>query len=264
MTLLTTIATTGTDPRATNRLLRTLLCRCNKRILEQKIALMDVLTDKYGAENANKVYYGSCPIVGNATIGQHYRHSLDHIQRAVDTAIMQYDIIHKNERGNKSLILNIDYDTRVRGSSDEHDWTAAFKRIQNIQNLLEGIIRSNENVKTNDSSINDSSMVDSSPVVNANFMLSGDSSKQFSLPTTVDRELGFAAHHAIHHMAMVRVIVTASSLHWNTDVIWRNASTESGCVPSLFAPLLKDGEIPLNFGKAPSTINYETNIHCIK
>jgi hypothetical protein len=50
--------------------------------------------------------------------------------------------------------------------------------------------------------------------------------------TQVERELGFAAHHAIHHLAMVKII----------------AETTLKLTPD---------ELPIDFGKAPSTIVFE-------
>jgi hypothetical protein len=63
-------------------------------------------------------------------------------------------------------------------------------------------------------------------------MLSGDP-MEFQLPSTVERELGFAAHHAIHHLAIVKVI-TQETLQLPQELL------------------------PKDFGKAPSTINFES------
>ena len=52
----------------------------------------------------------------------------------------------------------------------------------------------------------ESESVTTSPI-NTYFNLSPDSDAEIGLPDTVGCELGFTAHHAIHHnMAMVKVI----------------------------------------------------------
>ena len=67
----------------------------------------------------------------------------------------------------------------------------------------------------------------------ASFMLSGDASDpEMRLTSTIGRELGFAAHHALHHLAMVKVI----------------------CIHTIG---LEDKELGLDFGKAPSTIRFD-------
>mmetsp|Transcript_2850 Transcript_2850/g.3269 ORF Transcript_2850/g.3269 Transcript_2850/m.3269 type:complete len:94 (+) Transcript_2850:1-282(+) len=71
-----------------------------------------------------------------------------------------------------------------------------------------------------------------SEMINASFMLSSDNGEEFNLQSSIGRELGFVAHHAIHHLAMVRII----------------AINTLG---------LDENELPPNFGKAPSTVNFE-------
>jgi hypothetical protein len=68
--------------------------------------------------------------------------------------------------------------------------------------------------------------------VAAVFMLSGDSSEEFRLPSTVARELGFGVHHAIHHLATVRAIVLGE--RW-----------------------LGPDQLEPDFGRAPSTVRHD-------
>jgi hypothetical protein len=182
------------------------LCHSNLGILKQKIGLIKALVTKFGAEEAKIVYQSKCPIVG-ASIGQHVRHSMDHMERAAHAAS------NADER-------EIHYDLRKRGAADEYDMDAAASRILRIEAQLEG-------VTSNPTYIS----VMSHPI-GACFMLSGDSGKEYKLPSTVARELGFAAHHAIHHLALVRIIAT------NTVG-------------------MSDLELPEHFGRAPSTVNYD-------
>jgi hypothetical protein len=50
----------------------------------------------------------------------------------------------------------------------------------------------------------------------------------------VERELGFAVHHAIHHLAMVKIIAQ-NTLQLSTK------------------------DLPIDFGKAPSTVVFESS-----
>jgi hypothetical protein len=184
------------------------LCRSNLGILRQKLGLIEALVTKFGAEEAKIVYKATCPIV-QASIGQHVRHSMDHLERAAHAAT------NAEER-------EIHYDVRDRGGADEYDMDAAASRILRIEAQLEGVASTPTYICV-------------SHPIRACFMLSGDSESEYHLPSTIARELGFAAHHAIHHLAMVRIIAT------NT----------AG---------LSDLELPQDFGRAPSTVNYDHQV----
>jgi hypothetical protein len=185
------------------------LCRSNLGILRQKLGLIEALVTKFGAEEAKILYKATCPIV-QASIGQHVRHSMDHLERAAHAAT------NAEER-------EIHYDVRIRGGTDEHDMDAAATRILRIEAQLTACASTPTYIS-----------VMSHPI-QACFMLSDDSELEYKLPSTVARELGFAAHHAIHHLAMVRIIAT------NTVG-------------------LSDLELPQDFGRAPSTVNYDHQI----
>jgi hypothetical protein len=191
------------------------LCRANQGILKQKLALMQVLMDKHGSAQAQELYTTPCPIV-KATMGQHIRHSMDHVERAITCAQQQ-----QPQRQQKSTIH---YDLRERDTVDEHDWVAADARIHRVGALLEDLSKTH------------SIIVPNQPV-DAFFMLSGDSSTEYCLPSTIARELGFAAHHAIHHMAMVKIIATNPAVGG-----------------------LKDADLPADFGRAPSTVSYQNSV----
>lgn len=205
------------------------LTRSNLGILRQKLGLVDALVTKHGAEQAKAVFQTSCPIVQGklcspthrsvlqilsltnpitlqATIGQHVRHSMDHLERAAFSG----------------TDTEIHYDLRVRGGSDEHDMDAAVDRIRKVQAQLEQLAAT-QSADGSDPTTR---------VVNACFMLSGDSEKEFKLKSTFARELGFAAHHALHHLAMVRVIALQTGGLLSTD-------------------------LPSDFGRAPSTVNHD-------
>lgn len=159
------------------------LCRANLGILNQKLDIIKVMNTEFGKDQAKILYAQVCPIV-QASIGQHIRHSMDHLELAVQVAATSSNSSENHQE--------LHYDLRTRGGEDELDMEQAWKRIENVIPLLETISSS-------------SSHGSSSRNVQAYFMLSGDPT-EFQLPSTVEREMGFAAHHAIHHMAMVKII----------------------------------------------------------
>ena len=180
------------------------LCRANVAILSQKVSLLDTLVMKYGKEMAQDYFIKTCPIV-QASIGQHIRHSMDHIEKAVSSAAA---------RNNNDPTIH--YDERIRGGTDENDLEQSKQRIQSVQNLLSSSSSSWSTIET----------------VKACFYLTSNKEHESRLPSTTARELGFAAHHAIHHLAMVKII-------------------------SLQTAGLTEEELPLDFGKAPSTVIFE-------
>ena len=179
------------------------LCRANLGILKQKLLLMEVMRSVFGASKSNELYQKVCPIV-HATIGQHIRHSMDHIDLAAAAAAnLECREIH--------------YDIRARGGPDEYDIEKAQIRIEHAVEHLTNVSQTFEDTT-------------SSKPVEACFMLSGDP-QEFRMPSTLERELAFSAHHAIHHMAMVKII-----------------AVETLQIPS--------EALSPDFGRAPSTIVY--------
>lgn len=132
--------------------------------------------------------------IAGSTIGQHVRHALDHFAaaaHALDGAVIAYD-------------------HRERDTPIERDRAAAVARMRELQ----------------------ASVVQVDPAAGASavrvrVMLSGDG-EEATLSSTMARELAFAAHHAIHHYAMIASI-----------------AREHGVEP------------PQGFGRAPSTIRHE-------
>lgn len=186
------------------------LIRSNVALLMQKIALLDLMVARYGESKATEKFATVCPIVG-ASIGQHYRHSMDHVELAALVA---------SSAGNADSTPagQLHYDLRVRGGTLEKDLELSRKRLVDVVDVFRSLLAEGESVMA-------------SPV-DAYFNLSADSGAEIGLPSTVGRELGFAAHHAIHHMAMVKLIA----------------------VQTLG---LKDSELPHGFGRAPSTLLFE-------
>jgi len=195
------------------------LIRCNQAILNQKLSLLSKLESKHGFEKlAHSLFTLKCPIV-KASIGQHYRHSMDHMELAILVATTRNEMINQNLQMSP---CTIQYDQRVRGGPLENDVNEAKKRIHSLLNILEEL-----------KIFNDKNGIVSEENVYASFMLSSDpKDPEIQLKSTIGRELGFTAHHAIHHLAMVRVIV-------------------------LQTLGLDETELPDDFGKAPSTIRFE-------
>lgn len=134
------------------------------------------------------------------TIGKHTRHSLDHFAAALS--------------GFGRHAEEIDYDHRQREVPMETSRAAAISAIRAM----------------NDSLVSIGPEADGQPV-RVRLMLSGDGALG-AFTSTLGRELAFAAHHALHHHAMMRVI-----------------ADEFGVV------------CPPDFGKAPSTVHFEHSTH---
>ena len=186
------------------------VCNTNRGILNQKIRLIDALVERFGHDQAKNIYKQPCRIV-KATIGQHIRHSNDHIDRALAAARLDASskVIH--------------YDLRQRGGADESDMDAAMDRILGVESSLQDLLNSADG---------DTCSPAFEPV-EACFMLSGDEETEHFLPSTVARELAFAAHHAIHHLALVRIIAESEAIKL---------------------------DLPAGFGTAPSTTNFQRKL----
>ena len=193
------------------------LYKANQGMLRQKLDLMNVMKSELGHQAAKNGYSQVCSIVG-ATMGQHVRHSMDHIEHAANMAVNSMNPLYDKPK-------EIHYDLRERGGSDEHDMDAAEERILRVAQLL----RDQEAQQEVDSAV-----TPHPDGVDVFFMLSGDPT-EFRLPSTIERELGFAVHHAIHHMAMVN-IVALQTLQLPPDLL------------------------PSDFGKAPSTIVHDNQV----
>lgn len=159
------------------------LIRSNVAILTQKIALLDLLVARHGISEASDKFASVCPLVG-ASIGQHYRHSMDHVELAALIASSA-----AASASSPSSVGELHYDLRVRGGTLEKDLHMSRQRIVDVVDVFQSLRTENENA------------VAKTPVA-AYFNLSSDDDSEIGLPSTVGRELGFAAHHAIHHMAM--------------------------------------------------------------
>ena len=201
------------------------LIKSNVALLSQKIGLLDLLVARHhGSINvASEQFSKICPLVG-ASIGQHYRHSMDHIELA---ALVASSVVKDSSSSSSQVAAELHYDLRVRGGTLEKDLELSRQRIVDVVDILQSL-QPNEK----DESITTSTTMISNSPITAYFNLSADSTVEIGLPSTVGRELGFAAHHAIHHMAMCKVIAV-QTLGVNEE------------------------ELPYGFGRAPSTLLFD-------
>ena len=96
------------------------LCRANLGILSQKLGLMEAITTKHGTEKAQDYFKMTCPLV-KASVGQHFRHTLDHMELAAKLAEHPVDA------------AELHYDLRERGCLSEHDMQDASCRRKNSE-----------------------------------------------------------------------------------------------------------------------------------
>lgn len=139
-------------------------------------------------------YCCASTVLAGGTIGKHLRHTLDHFG-AIATGAAQG--------------ATIEYDHRARGVAVETDRAAALKKIGTLR---EGLATLGQNL---------------SGPVRIRVMLSGEGTEA-ELDSTIAREIAFATHHGIHHVAMMKAIAAEMGVALGGDV-----------------------------GKAPSTIQHE-------
>jgi hypothetical protein len=164
-----------------------------RAVLNQCDAMVRIVSDAAYVCDSMQIRGGS--------IGKHLRHTLDHFMAAlspVELAAVEPSGV-------------IDYDRRERNVPMESDRAEAILAIAQIRDSLARAESKSLNVP-----------------VRVRVMLDA-AGTQAELLSTLGRELAFAAHHAVHHQAMMRTI-----------------AAEMGTV------------LPPEFGKAPSTLQHET------
>jgi len=144
--------------------------------------------------------------------------------------------------------VTLHYDMRVRGGTLETDVDLTRTRIQSVWSTLQDIRNDNNRLNQcnldgvlEEDDISTDAVRVGSQLVKASFLLSSDApndkdgdTNELELSSTIGRELGFAVHHAIHHMAMVKIIAVKT--------IGLDAK-----------------DIPPDFGRAPSTIQHDND-----
>ncbi|CAH0474001.1 unnamed protein product [Peronospora belbahrii] len=144
---------------------------CALSILNEHKAFLRGLNDA--------VYTFYSPLV-EGSVGQHTRHSLDHISKPLEM------LSATKEEGSACLVH---YDVRDRSTRVEKDRHAAIEQIEHLEKLVCIVPQSNL----------------ARPVY-ASFMLSADGD-EIDFKSTFSRELAFAVHHFIHHNALSKVLL---------------------------------------------------------
>lgn len=140
-------------------------------------------------------YIQKHPMIYNASVGQHVRHILDHFSALVSSTT--------NDNG------VADYDSRQRNTAIETSVSAAREKMELIEKEIDLINFADiRNIK-------------------AQFMIDKDGNT-ISIDSNFERELSFCAHHALHHMSFINLMLTNMNYTIDKDI-----------------------------GKAPSTKNFE-------
>eukprot|EP00514_Thraustochytrium_sp_LLF1b_P004835 CAMPEP_0184517022 /NCGR_PEP_ID=MMETSP0198_2-20121128/5340_1 /TAXON_ID=1112570 /ORGANISM="Thraustochytrium sp., Strain LLF1b" /LENGTH=191 /DNA_ID=CAMNT_0026907381 /DNA_START=178 /DNA_END=753 /DNA_ORIENTATION=+ len=176
--------------------------RAARRVLLQGETLLSGM-ERQGLDG---VYGRPCTVVG-ASIGAHTRHTLDHFNCIVDA------VLDKKGLGGGL----VQYDKRLRGGDVESSLTSAVESLFECSEKMGKI---------------DPEWL--TLPLNVEFCLEGKDGFTEVMSSNGERELWFAAHHAIHHAAMIKLIVQCCDCPTERE-LFRKA-------------------IPLDFGMAPSTI----------
>jgi hypothetical protein len=128
-------------------------------------------------------------------------------------------------------IIILNYDVRKRGGDDEICLQSARERILTIHNMTQSTSKRDieENVLHQQLE----------RPIQVSFILGTTEKNSIETPlfSNIFRELSFVAHHAIHHLAMIKIIGVNMNAFCETD-------------------------LPADFGKAPSTVQHEaTNMN---
>ncbi|TVQ59671.1 MAG: hypothetical protein EA379_10245 [Phycisphaerales bacterium] len=120
----------------------------------------------------DEVYCRTCDAVQGSTIGQHLRHSLDHVHASLSALDG----------------VEIDYDHRERETRIERDRHAALTSIRETCARLACV---DEKAASRTACVR---------------VMLDDSGAESTLGSTLGREIAFASHHALHHQAMIGAI----------------------------------------------------------
>jgi uncharacterized damage-inducible protein DinB len=164
---------------------------CPHPVVAAALAMLDQC-DEFVRMVDDPAYVAESRTIAGGTIGKHVRHVLDHFRAALAGHAV------------------IDYDRRARNVPMETDRREAFAAIEALRRRMRAL---------------DAGALEGP--VRVRVMLSADGSSGV-LTSTLGRELAFAAHHAVHHHAMLRAIGAEFGISVGPD-----------------------------FGKAPSTLHSE-------
>ncbi|KAI9906957.1 hypothetical protein PsorP6_003525 [Peronosclerospora sorghi] len=144
---------------------------CALAILKEHKDFLKGLTDA--------IYNFHSPLV-EGSVGQHTRHSLDHLRKPLEHLITQQNVSGENI---------VHYDFRDRHTSVEKIRSVAVEQIKQLEKTLYSVTRGNLVLP-----------------VHVAFMLSSNGHESY-FESTINRELAFAVHHFIHHNALSKVLL---------------------------------------------------------
>ena len=121
------------------------------------------------------------------------RHSLNHMQSAMAR-------IYSNYNNNENESSTIEYDKRERGTDLETKTTAAVMAISDLEKDLHRIVDLHTTQSTFDLDREE---------ISCTFKLDPIEAEDQTFKSTCAREIAFSIHHAIHHLAMIRLILKA-------------------------------------------------------
>lgn len=201
------------------------LCKANSEVLGRNVQLIDNLIERQKVSGANSIYTKECPITGT-TLGRQFRHELDHFEKVALNGL------HTVRDSGEHKPIDLHYDVRQRGTTVEKDICEARDQTLYIQNIFDG-------VSSEISDHPDTCALDGEKRLTANFTLPGVHEKfvEFPLTSTLEREMGFVCHHAIHHNKVIKAMAMAG---------------HTG---------LKLTDLPEDFGIAPTTLVQEAEAH---
>lgn len=120
------------------------------------------------------------------------RHSLNHMQSAMTRIYSNYS--------NENESSTIEYDKRERGTDLETKTTAAESAISDLEKDLHKIVDLHMTQSTFDLDREE---------ISCTFKLDPIEAEDQTFNSTCAREIAFSIHHAIHHLAMIRLILKA-------------------------------------------------------
>jgi hypothetical protein len=226
------------------------------RALRRAVTLKTVRSDLLGGHADGKLHHPSadevlkfqCPLLG-ASVGQHVRHSLDHVRKTVDACLVQHTRSSLSPPQQAGPLI-VAYDERARGTAVEEHLVSAEREVASLRSCLDELAQ-RRGVSARDLAalplVVRFAMAPAAVAATGHghdgqaekHLAEGVAVSHLDVPSNAAREMVFAAHHAIHHQASILAIVK------------RN---EAQVAPGLLAALL---DLAPDFGKAPSTMAFQ-------
>ena len=171
---------------------RRLLKQHVRSVLDDKVKLLEFIDQDTYVQKDNKFY--------GASISSHIRHSLDHFKYVLTVTMNQQHNNLADKHDHKDCLHHhkLTYDIRTRGGEVEKDLKVALKETLGMRVVVDAI-----NVH--------SGVWDEQ--VNTEFIANSSTGESYTATSSFERELSFVAHHATHHLAMVRVMLAARGIN---------------------------------------------------